>query len=380
MHENPNISAALTDLPAGARIVVAMSGGVDSSVCAAICKEAGFDVVGITLQLYDHGEMLRRKGACCAGVDIHDAKRVASQLGIDHYVLDYESKFKESVIDDFVDTYLTGATPVPCIRCNQTVKFVDLLATAKDLGAEAMVTGHYVQRKVKNGRAEMHRAVDGRRDQSYFLFTTTNEQLEFLRFPLGGFGDKDETRAIAQRHGLLIADKPDSQDICFVPNGDYAAVIDKLRPDASEPGDIVDLNGKILGRHDGIIHFTIGQRRGIGIGGHDPLYVNRLDAAKRQVIVGSREDLLCAEVPVGEMNWLIDPPKVGARVRVEARIRSTRPPEPAFMQVQPDLSIIVEMDEPEAGVSPGQACVLYDGERVIGGGWITKNAMVEIAA
>jgi tRNA-specific 2-thiouridylase len=260
------------------------------------------------------------------------------------------------------------------------VKFVDLLATAKDLGAEAMVTGHYVQRNIVNGMAEMHRAADGRRDQSYFLFTTTNEQLDFLRFPLGGIADKDETRAIAQRHGLLIADKPDSQDICFVPNGDYAAVIDKLRPDASEPGDIVDLEGNVLGQHDGIIHFTIGQRRGIGIGGHDPLYVTRLDPGKRQVIVGSRKDLLCAEVPVGEMNWLIDPPKVGERLRVEARIRSTRPPEPAYMQVQPDQSIIVEMDEPEAGVSPGQACVLYVGERVIGGGWIKKTAAAEIAA
>jgi tRNA-uridine 2-sulfurtransferase len=380
MQDNPNISEALADLPAGARVVVAMSGGVDSSVCAAICKEAGFDVVGITLQLYDHGEMLRRKGACCAGVDIHDAKRVAAQLGIAHYVLDYESKFKESVIDDFVDTYLSGATPVPCIRCNQTVKFVDLLATAKDLGAVAMVTGHYVQREVNAGKAEMHRAVDGRRDQSYFLFTTTNEQLEFLRFPLGGLADKEETRAIAMRHGLAIADKPDSQDICFVPNGDYASVIDKLRPDASEPGDIVDRDGNVLGQHNGIIHFTIGQRRGIGIGGHDPLYVTRLDPAKRHVIVGSREDLLCAEVPVGEMNWLIDPPKAGERLRVEARIRSTRPPEPATIEAMADGTVIVEMDEPEAGVSPGQACVFYDGERVIGGGWIKKQAEAEIAA
>ena len=376
----PQILEGLRDLAAGARVVVAMSGGVDSSVSAALCVEAGFDVVGITLQLYDHGVAVGRKGACCAGVDIHDAKRVAAKLGIGHYVLDYESRFRESVIDNFVDTYLAGATPVPCVRCNQTVKFVDLLATARDLDAQALVTGHYVQRKTGKNGGELHQAVDGRRDQSYFLFATTQAQLDFLRFPLGGFSDKEMTRQIAARHGLPIARKPDSQDICFVPDGRYADVIRKLRPDAAEPGNIVDLGGKVLGRHQGIIHFTVGQRRGIGLGGHAPLYVIRLEPASRQVVVGPREALACHRIPVGDVNWLSAAPEAGERRRIDARIRSTRPPEPAWLERLADGRVVVEMDQPEAGVSPGQACVFYDGERVLGGGWIERDKGLEAAA
>ncbi len=362
----------LDGLAPGTRVVVAMSGGVDSSACAALCKEAGLDVIGITLQLYDHGVAVRRKGACCAGSDIHDAKRVAAQLDIPHYVLDYESKFRDGVMNDFVETYLAGATPVPCVRCNQSVKFVDLLSTAQELGAEAMVTGHYVRRLPGESLAELHKATDSQRDQSYFLFTTTQEQLEFLRFPLGGYRTKDETRAIAARHGLVVADKPDSQDICFVPNGDYADVIKRLRPDACDPGEIVDLSGKVLGRHEGIVHFTVGQRKGLGIGGHDPLYVIRLEPEAKRVVVGPREALACHRFFVTDLNWLQPVPKPGDHFRADARIRSTRPPESASVTVLDDGDIQVEMDTPEAGVSPGQACVLYKGEQVLGGGWIRR--------
>src|SRR5690606_8845234 len=281
----------------------------DSSVVAALLAEAGYDVVGVTLQLYDHGAAVARKGACCAGRDIHDARRVAETLGFPHYVLDYEGRFRESVVDEFADSYLAGATPVPCIRCNERVKFRDLLETARDLEADCMATGHYVRRMEGPGGPELHRAADPRRDQSYFLFSTTREQLGFLRFPLGGLASKAETRALAARYGLPVKDKPDSQDICFVPNGDYAAVIEKLRPGAAEPGEIVHLDGRVLGRHEGVIRYTVGQRRGLGIGGEaEPLFVVRLDAEARRVVVGPREALASRSVRVREVNWLGDAP------------------------------------------------------------------------
>lgn len=359
--------------PAQTRVVVAMSGGVDSSVVAAILKAEGYDVIGVTLQLYDHGAALAKKGACCAGQDIHDARRVAERLGFPHYVLDYENRFRESVIDDFADAYLAGATPVPCIRCNERVKFRDLLDTARDLDADCMATGHYVRRNQGATRAELHTAADPDRDQSYFLFSTTQEQLDFLRFPLGPLASKAETRALAQQHGLAVADKPDSQDICFVPNGNYAEVIEKLRPGAADPGEIVDPDGNVLGRHRGVIHYTVGQRRGLGIGGlGDPLYVLRLDPEKRQVVVGPKAALATTVVPVSEVNWLGDQP-LTAEMAVMVRIRSTRPPRPAILRPLDATRAEVELLSPEEGVSPGQACVFYspDSSRVLGGGWIT---------
>ncbi|MDQ1898928.1 tRNA 2-thiouridine(34) synthase MnmA [Paracoccus sp. WLY502] len=359
--------------PAQTRVVVAMSGGVDSSVVAAKLKSEGYDVIGVTLQLYDHGAALAKKGACCAGQDIHDARRVAERMGFPHYVLDYENKFRESVIDEFADAYLAGATPVPCIRCNERVKFRDLLETARDLDADCMATGHYIQRKDGAARAELHMAADPNRDQSYFLFSTTQEQLDFLRFPLGHLESKAETRALAAEYGLAVADKPDSQDICFVPNGNYAAVIEKLRPNAAEPGEIVDMEGKVLGRHRGVIHYTIGQRRGLGIGGlGDPLYVVRLDPDARRVVVGPKSALATTVVPVSEVNWLGDGPFAG-EIPVMVRIRSTRPPRPAILRPVDATRAEVELLDPEEGVSPGQACVFYepDSTRVLGGGWIT---------
>lgn len=359
--------------PAKTRVVVAMSGGVDSSVVAAMLKQQGYDVIGVTLQLYDHGAALAKKGACCAGQDIHDARRVAERMGFPHYVLDYENKFRESVIDEFADAYLAGATPVPCIRCNERVKFRDLLETARDLDADCMATGHYIQRVQGPRRAELHMAADQGRDQSYFLFSTTQEQLDFLRFPLGHLASKAETRALAAEYGLSVADKPDSQDICFVPNGDYASVIEKLRPGAADPGDIVDMQGRILGRHRGVIHYTIGQRRGLGIGGlGDPLYVVRLDPVRQQVVVGPKSALATAIVPINEVNWLGDRPFEG-EIACSVRIRSTRPPKPAILRALGQGRAEVELLDPEEGVSPGQACVFYetDGSRVLGGGWIT---------
>ncbi|WP_231555419.1 tRNA 2-thiouridine(34) synthase MnmA [Paracoccus sanguinis] len=361
--------------PAETRVVVAMSGGVDSSVVAAMLKAEGYDVIGVTLQLYDHGAALKKKGACCAGQDIHDARRVAERIGIPHYVLDYENKFRESVIEEFADAYLAGATPVPCIRCNERVKFRDLLQTARELDADCMATGHYIRRFEGAAGAELHMAADPARDQSYFLFSTTQEQLEFLRFPLGGLASKAETRALAQQFGLVVADKPDSQDICFVPEGNYAAVIEKLRPGAAEPGDIVDLEGRVLGRHRGVIHYTIGQRRGLGIGGlGDPLYVVRLDAETRQVVVGPKAALATRRVPVAEVNW-IGGGALGdvAEREIMVRIRSTRPPAPAILRPTGPTTATVELATAEEGVSPGQACVFYaaEGTRVLGGGWIT---------
>lgn len=373
----PLNSLGLPKAPADTRVVVAMSGGVDSSVVAAMLAEEGYDVVGVTLQLYDHGAALAKKGACCAGQDIHDARRVAETMGFPHYVLDYENTFREAVIDEFADAYLAGATPVPCIRCNERVKFKDLLATAKDLEADCMATGHYIQRKLGENGPELHSAADPNRDQSYFLFSTTPEQLAFLRFPLGHLASKAETRALAAKFGLAVADKPDSQDICFVPNGNYAAVIEKLRPNAAEPGEIVDLDGTVLGSHKGVIHYTIGQRRGLGIGGlEDPLYVVKLDPDTRRVVVGPKEALLTRVVPLREINWLGDEPfESRPHWPVLVRVRSTRPPREAVIRPLSATEAEVELLNPEEGVSPGQACVFYhpDSTRILGGGWIWKG-------
>ena len=373
---HPINSLGFAKPPSETRVVVAMSGGVDSSVVAAQLAEEGYDVVGVTLQLYDHGAALAKKGACCAGQDIHDARRVAEAMGFPHYVLDYENIFKDAVIDEFADSYLAGATPVPCIRCNERVKFKDLLATARDLEADCMATGHYIQRKVGAG-PELHCAADANRDQSYFLFSTTPEQLDFLRFPLGHLPSKDATRKLAAKYGLAVADKPDSQDICFVPNGNYASVIEKLRPGAAEPGQIVDTEGNVLGKHRGVIHYTIGQRRGLGIGGlADPLYVVRLDVDKRQVVVGPKDLLATRTIPVREINWLGDGAFTDQAEReISVKVRSTRPPAPAILRPISETEAEVELLTAEEGVSPGQACVFYEtgGSRILGGGWIWKG-------
>ncbi len=361
------------DARAATRVVVAMSGGVDSSVTAALVKALGFDAVGITLQLYDHGAALAKQGACCAGQDIHDARRVADHLGMPHYVLDYESRFRESVIDDFMESYLAGETPIPCVRCNQTVKFRDLLGTARDLGAVALATGHYIRR---TEQGQLARAEDEGRDQSYFLFATTQEQLDFLRFPLGDL-PKSVTRALAHDMGLEVADKPDSQDICFVPNGNYAGVIEKLRPDANQPGEIVHLDGTVLAQHQGIMHYTIGQRRGLGVAVGDPLFVVRIEPETRRVVVGPREALLVRDVEIAEVNWLGDEPLGDRWQDVAVRVRSTSPVRPAQIRKLNDDRALIRLTEAEAGVSPGQAAVLYspDGavsgpQLVLGGGWI----------
>lgn len=368
-------SLGLPKAPEDTRVVVAMSGGVDSSVVAAMLKDEGYDVVGVTLQLYDHGSALAKKGACCAGRDIHDARRVAEQMGFPHYVLDYENTFREAVIEEFADAYLSGATPVPCIRCNERVKFKDLLTTAKDLNADCMATGHYIQRKQGVG-PELHRAADANRDQSYFLFSTTPEQLDFLRFPLGHLGSKAETRALAAKYGLSVADKPDSQDICFVPSGNYAAVIEKLRPGAADPGEIVDLIGNILGQHNGIIHYTVGQRKGLGVGGlEEPIYVLRLDPATRRVVVGPKSALATRQIPVREINWLGDVPFEATEHQIEVKVRSTRPPRAAIVRPLSSTTAEVELLDPEDGVSAGQACVFYapNSTRVLGGGWVWRG-------
>ena len=371
-------SLGFAKAPADTRVVVAMSGGVDSSVVAAQLAEEGYDVVGVTLQLYDHGAALAKKGACCAGRDIHDARRVAEEMGFPHYVLDYENTFKDAVIDEFADSYLAGATPVPCIRCNERVKFKDLLETAKDLDADCMATGHYIQRKDGAQKAELHCATDANRDQSYFLFSTKQEQLDYLRFPLGHLPSKDATRALAAKYGLSVADKPDSQDICFVPNGDYAAVIEKLRPGAAEPGDIVHADGRVLGTHEGVIHYTIGQRRGLGIGGLEtPLYVVRLDVDAKHVIVGPKDLLSTRTIPVREINWLGDAPLMSqSEWHISVKVRSTRPARDAIVRPISETEATVELLTPEDGVSPGQACVFYDTDssRIFGGGWIWRGA------
>jgi tRNA-specific 2-thiouridylase len=350
--------------PAGdARVVVAMSGGVDSSVTAALAANTGAEVIGVTLQLYDHGEAVRRSGSCCAGQDIYDAKTVSDRLGIAHYVLDYESRFRSGVIDRFVDEYAQGRTPIPCALCNQGVKFTDLIAFAKELGADCLATGHYVRRIVNGGRAELHRGADARRDQSYFLYGTTLEQLEFLRFPLGDL-PKDDVRRIAAELGLEVAGKPDSQDICFVPDGDYAGLVKRIRPETEAPGEIVDLAGRVLGRHRGVVHFTVGQRRGIEVGGQsEPLYVIRIDPEERRLVVGPRRALAVEAMRVDGWSW------IGEQQReVSVKVRSLAPAVPATIDGE-----WLRFARPEYGVAPGQAAVAYDGTRLLGGGWIAET-------
>lgn len=377
MHEAMN-SLDISKPPERTRVVVAMSGGVDSSVVAGMLHRQGYEVVGITLQLYDHGAAVRKTGSCCAGQDIDDARRVCETLGIPHYVLDYESRFREAVIDNFADSYLAGETPIPCVSCNQTVKFADLLKTARELDADVLATGHYIRSRLENGKRSLFRPADADRDQSYFLFATTQEQIDYLRFPLGEL-TKDETRRLATEMGLIVADKPDSQDICFVPDGNYADVITKLRPDAALGGDIIHVDGRVLGRHDGILRYTIGQRKGLGVATGEPLYVIKLDARTRRVIVGPRESLGTRKLHLRDVNWLGDQVQgdLGENgIPVMARVRSTRPPRRARLFGNTD-AMVVELEDGEGGVAPGQACVLYDGEgagaRVLGGGFIDRT-------
>jgi tRNA-specific 2-thiouridylase len=356
--------------PKDTKVVVAMSGGVDSSVVAVMLKKQGYEVIGITLQLYDHGAAIKSKKACCAGADIKDAKDIAAEFDFPHYVLDYESIFKQSVIDDFADSYIRGETPIPCIRCNQTVKFSDLFRVAKDLGADCLATGHYVQRVVQDGEVQMLRGVDLTKDQSYFLFATTADQLGFLRFPLGD-QNKSQTRKLAKDLSIKIADKPDSQDICFVPNGDYKSVINKIRPKAFKAGDILDANGKVLGRHEGIINYTIGQRKGLGISSPNPLYVVKINAKTNQVIVGEESELLSTKFEIKELNWLGKDSDLEANLKISVKLRSVGDPQDAIMSANKNnKTATITMSGEARAVTKGQACVIYKGQRMLGGGWI----------